>query len=360
MKKEVKLLKQKAIHSLQLAIERFNSLSDIGRADSVLMLLDHAFEMLLKAAIVHRGGRIHERGAKQTIGFDACVRRALSTEGLAFLSEDQALVLQSINGLRDAAQHYLVDVSENHLYMQTQAGVTLFDDVLQGVFDDRLAGHLPARALPVSTVPPTDLTALFESEADNIAELLRPHRRRRTEARARMRPLAILDATLRGEKTQPGNTQLDRLGEKLRQCESWEHVFPGAAAVQLVATGFGPELSLRLTKKEGTPVRLVQEGTPEASVVGVKRVNELDFYNLGAKKIAEHLGITVPKTLAAVEYFALQEDEEYFKEIVVGSTRHRRYSKKALDRLRSELEVHSIDGIWQEVKEIRRRRRGYG
>lgn len=354
MKKEVRLLKQKGIHSLQLAIERFNSLSDVGRTDGVLMLLDHSFEMLLKSAIVHRGGRIRDRGAKQTIGFDACVRRALSSEPLAFLNHDQALVLQTINGLRDAAQHYLVDVSENQLYIETQSGVTLFRDILQYVFQEELADNLPARALPVSTVPPTDLTALFAKEAQQIGLLLRPDRRRRTEARARLRPLAILDATLQGQKMQPGNQHLDRLGDQLREGKHWEEVFPGAAAVQLVTEGSGHELSLRLTKKEGTPVRLVQEGTPEASVVAVKRVNELDFYNLGATRLAEQLGITLPKTVAAIEYFGLQGDEEYFKEIVVGSVRHKRYSHKALERLQRELETHSIDYIWEEVKRRRR------
>jgi hypothetical protein len=34
--------------------------------------------MLLKAAIVDRGGRIAERRGKQTIGFDHCVRKSLT------------------------------------------------------------------------------------------------------------------------------------------------------------------------------------------------------------------------------------------------------------------------------------------
>ena len=64
------------------------------------MLLDHSFEMLLKAAILHRGGKIRNRGAKNTHGFDTCVRIALSRDGIKFLREEQALILQTINGLR--------------------------------------------------------------------------------------------------------------------------------------------------------------------------------------------------------------------------------------------------------------------
>jgi len=58
MKREVKLLRKKAVESLLLCIEHFNRPSDVGRADAVLILLDHSFEMLLKACILHRGGRI--------------------------------------------------------------------------------------------------------------------------------------------------------------------------------------------------------------------------------------------------------------------------------------------------------------
>jgi hypothetical protein len=76
--------------------------------------------MLLKAAILHRGGRIREKRAKQTIGFDACVRKSLSDGEIKFLKEEQALVLQTINGLRDAAQHHLLDVSEGQLYVHIQ------------------------------------------------------------------------------------------------------------------------------------------------------------------------------------------------------------------------------------------------
>jgi len=32
----------------------------------------------MKAAILHRGGRIREKRAKETIGFDKCVRISLS------------------------------------------------------------------------------------------------------------------------------------------------------------------------------------------------------------------------------------------------------------------------------------------
>jgi hypothetical protein len=112
MKREAKLLLEKACDALVLSIELFNRPHDRGRLSSTLIQLDHGFEMLMKAAILHRGGRIREKRAKETIGFDACVRRSLSDGKIKYLSEEQALVLQTINGLRDAAQHHLLDISE--------------------------------------------------------------------------------------------------------------------------------------------------------------------------------------------------------------------------------------------------------
>jgi len=347
MKREVKLLIQKACESLVLAIELFNRPHDRGRVSGTLIMLDHSFEMFMKAAILHRGGRIREKRAKDTIGFDKCVRVSLSDGKAKYLSREQALVLQTINGLRDQAQHYLLDISEGQLYMHAQSGVTLFRDLLKSVFDQELATHLPSRVLPVSTSPPTDLATLFESEVAEVQKLLKPGRRRMLEALARLRPLAILDATLRGEKGQPSDADLRRIGNRLAEGATWVEVFPGVAAVEIVADGAGPSLSLRLSKKEGIPIHLVPEGTPGASVVAVKRVNELDFYSLGAKGLADEVGLTIPKLLAVVDYLGLRKDPDCYKEFKIGSLTHKRYSPKAIEKVREALEREDIEEIWR-------------
>lgn len=285
MRRESKLLLGKACDALILSIELFNRPHDRGRVSATLIQLDHAFEMLMKSAILHKGGRIREKRAKETIGFDACVRRSLSDGRIRYLTEEQALILQTINGLRDAAQHHLLDISEGQLYVHVQSGVTLFRDLLKSVFNRSLLTYLPARVLPVSTSPPTDLSTLFESEVAEIKKLLRPGRRRKIDAAARLRPLAILDATIRGEKGQPSGSDLARMSNELISGKAWPELFQGVAAVEIQADGNGPSLSLRLSKKEGIPIQLVAEGTPGASVVAVKRVDELGYYNLGATQL---------------------------------------------------------------------------
>jgi hypothetical protein len=346
VKREAKLLLNKACDSLLLSIELFNRPQDRGRVSGVLIQLDHSFEMLLKAAILDRGGRIRDRGAKETIGFDACVRRGLSDGKIKFLADEQALTLQTINGLRDAVQHHILEISEGQLYVHVQSGVTLFRDLLKSVFGQNLTAHLPNRILPVSSSPPTDLTSLFESEIDEIRKLLRPGKRRRIEAEARLKPLTILDATIRGEKGQPGQAELRRIALSLTKGENWAKVFLGVAAINITAEGAGPALSLRLTKKEGAPVHLVPEGTPGASVVAVKRVNELDYYSLGAKQLSENVGLSLPMLLAVVDHLKIREDKDCYKEFKIGKTLHKRYSPQAIRVVSDALKKIKPDEIW--------------
>ena len=82
MRREARLLQTKSLDSLVVAIEHFNQSSDRGRVEAVLILLDHAFELLLKAAILHKGGRIREPRAKETIGFDKSVRKCFGLSAL--------------------------------------------------------------------------------------------------------------------------------------------------------------------------------------------------------------------------------------------------------------------------------------
>ncbi len=350
MKREAKLLLAKACDSLVLSIELFNRPHDRGRVNGTLILLDHSFEMLMKAAILHRGGRIRDRHANETIGFEACLQRSLNTGEIKYLTKEQSIVLRTINSLRDAAQHYLLDVSEAQLYIQIQSGVTVFRDLLKNVFNQDLITYLPMRVFPVSTSSPTNLATLFEFEVSEVVKLLRPGRRRRTEALSKLRPLAILDNAIRGEGDQPSDQDLTRLSKDVLAGRAWDDVFRDVATVEITTEGFGPSLSLRFSKKEGMPIRIVEEGTPDASVVGLKRVDELGFYNLGAKDLVEKVGLTIPKMLAVVEDISLRDQSDCYKEIKIGKSVYKRYSQKAIQEIQKALEHESIDEIWYRYK----------
>jgi len=309
--------------------------------------------MFLKAAIIHLNGNIWEKDKPQTIGFDKCVRLGLSEP--KFLSEEQALTLQTINGLRDAAQHHILEISEEQLYLHAQAGITLFRDILKNVFDIDLTKRLPARVLPISTVAPTDISMLFDVKIEEIKKLLVPGKRKRTEAYARLRPLAILDATIRGEKLQPSIRDLGLMGKQIIEGKSWEEIFPGVASIQFTIDGAAPSINLHITKKEGVPVQLVPEGTPGASVIAVRRVNELSFYNLGHKELAEHVGLNFQQLTAVKRYIDLNSRPDCCKEITIGKSKFSRYSQNAIHIIKKTLEEKPIEMIWKEYRPRKRK-----
>jgi len=347
MKREAKHLFAKAKDSLVLSIEIFNRPYDRGRISASLIIIDHAFEMLLKAAIVEKGGKIRGQNQGETLGFDSCVRKAVSDGNIKFITEEQALTLQSINGLRDAAQHYLLDISEDQIFLHMQSGVTLFRDICNNVFGVDIKNEFPDRILPIAVKAPTDLIALFELEVSEIKKLLQPGKRRQTEASARLAPLVILDRTILGEKGQPSANDLRKVQREIVVGKQWSEIFGGVSSINITSEGTGPSLALRITKKEGIPVHLVPEGTPGASVVGVKRVNELAFYNLGRNQLAEHVGLSGPKTTAMIRHLQLDENEEYFKHITIGKTKFKRYSQKAITKIKEALKTVSINDIWK-------------
>ncbi|HID20403.1 MAG TPA: hypothetical protein EYP28_05660 [Methanophagales archaeon] len=350
MKREARILLHKAIDSVVLAIEHFNRAWDKGRHETVLILFDRSFELLLKAAIVHKGGHIREPRAKETIGFDKCIQKCISDADLKCLTEEEALTIQIINSLRDAAQHYIIEISEHQLYVYTQAGLTLFNKILQDVFQQTLGDYFPERVLPVSTSPPKSLVSLINTEFEDIKALLEPGSRKRLQARAKLRSLAIIEASLEGRRSQPGENELGRLVRRIINGEDWPSIFPGVATLRLDRKGTGLNVTLRITKSRGEPVHLVPEGTPGATVVAVKRVSELDFYSLNLTALAEKVRLTMPKTLALVKHLGMQNDPEYFKEFIIDSTHHKRYSPKALDRIKKELPQIDLDEVWKKHK----------
>lgn len=348
MRKEAKHLYNKAIDSLTLSVEIFNRPNDCGRIHGVLIFLDHSFEMLLKASILHKGGRIREPRAKETIGFSSCIRKCFSEGKLKFLKEEEVLTLQTINGFRDAAQHYTLEISEQLFYFQAQSGLTLFRDITNRVFNIDLKVELPLRVLPLSTTPPMDIQALFDYEIDEVKKLLQPSSRKKLEALEKLRALAIMENSIQGIETQPSEAELNSLIKKLKHGSSWDQIFPGTATINFTSNGYGPSLDLRITKaEEGVPFTPVPEGTPGAAVVAIKRVNELDYYSLNLTALSEKTKVGTNKLGAVIKELKIQENPNAFKEIKIGSQTYRRYSPLALDIIKKNLPLLNLDEVWE-------------
>lgn len=225
MKRIPRLLKAKAVSSLRRATAAYNGVDDDGRQTAVLLHLQHACEMLLKAALRERGIDLFERSEGRigrSIGFEKCVRLAQEHVGL---TEDELGTLRAIDSMRDDEQHWIAIVNEGLLYLHARACVTLFDEILLAIFDERLADHLPERVLPISTRPPADIDVLIDEQFHQAKQLVRPGQRRRTEARAMLRGLLALEAHV-SEDAVVNERDVNRVERGVREGKRLEQIFP--------------------------------------------------------------------------------------------------------------------------------------
>lgn len=83
MKRKTADFLERAKDSLVLGIEMFNRPADTGRVEAVLLLLNHSFEMLLKAIVLEKTGRIRGKREKYNYGFE---KNVLASAKLSFPS----------------------------------------------------------------------------------------------------------------------------------------------------------------------------------------------------------------------------------------------------------------------------------
>jgi hypothetical protein len=349
LRRDTRRFKRRAINSLLVAIEMFNRPHNIGRAEAVLILLQHSFEMCLKAAIYEKRGTVSDSRASTSFRFEKCL--GIARSDLRILNEEQAQTLSILDGLRDCAAHNLIDLTEQALYVHTQADVTLFDHVLSLAFNEHLADYLPSRVLPISTSPPENMLTFLDSEFTQIQELLRPGRRRLSEARGRLHHLMIMDSNLSGEVRQPTERGINQIIRRVRKGDTWQTIFPGVASVRLDTQRQGPTVLIRFTRQpEAAPVRVVREGMPDFNEATlVREVNLLDRYSMNLPAVAKNIGLTPPRTLALIRFLDLQTDGDCYRGFRMGkSSVYKRYSPEALGKLKAALDKVDIDKVWQE------------
>lgn len=348
-KRDVAELKKRAINSLVLGIELFNRPHDQGRSESVLILLHHAFEMLLKAIIKDRTGTVHAKGEKYSFGFDKCLE--VAQNGIKVITADERATLSILDANRDTAVHYYQDVSEDLLYLQAQAAVTLLDDLLSRVFKVRLADCIPERVLPVSTRPPKDLKVLIDSELSQVDELLQAGSRRGIQAAARLRPILALATATRRDAERVTEGELRKAIKRRRRGDEWSIILPEIAQLKLDTQGEGIPIYLRIKKDADLAFRVAKDGEPAVGTLVKQEVNIWDKYNLGRDDLAKKLGLSGPKTSALLLELGIQDDQDCFKVLRRKSSTFKGYSKAALDRLQSAINNGvDVEGVWEKQR----------
>lgn len=349
MKKRAEQFLDRSINSLILSIEVFNRPYENGRAETVLILLDHALEMLMKAIIYEMTNKIRKEGKKYNYSFKKCIK--VLKDRLAIINEDQAMILNTINDLRDIAMHHIIDLSEDLLYLHSQSGVTLFDDLLRQQFSKVLKDYLPSRVLPISTNPPTNIEVFFDKEFSQIMNLIAPGKRRVAEATARVRPFIVLENNISRAAKPTTDYEIRKILNEFRKGKSWRELFPGTARLRMDSGGTGLTFSVRLTRDLGLPVRPLKKGEDPSKAIIFREVDLLDRYSLSITRIAKKLEITVPKACALVEYLNIQKDEVFFKEFIIGKQRHKRYSPNLVYHLKQKMIVLDMDKVWKKYRE---------
>jgi hypothetical protein len=349
-KRDVAELKSRAIHSLVLGIELFNRPHNDGRPEGVLILLHHAFEMLMKAIIKDKTGNVHAKGEKYSYGFDKCLE--VAQNGIKVISADERSTLSILDAYRDTSAHYYQEVSEDLLYIQAQAAVTLFDDLLSRVFHAKLADFIPARVLPISTRPPKDLKLLIDSELSQIDDLLRAGSRRGIQAAARLRPILALATASRADAERVIEVELRRVVSRRRHGDDWSIILPEVAQLKLDTEGHGISVYLRIKKDADLAVHVATAGEPVVGTVIKQEVNIWDKFNLGRDDVAKKLNISGPKTSALIVELKIQENPDCYKVLRRKSSTFKGYSKLALDLLQSSIAGGAdLGAIWEKHKD---------
>ena len=345
MKRKTHSLLDRAKESLVLGVELFNRPTDAARSPGVLLMFDHAFEMLLKAVIFEKTGRIHSPREKKNYGFEKCLNVCQSQ--LSFINEDEALILANLNGFRDAAMHDLLDLSEGLFYGHTQSAVQIFASILKKAFSQDLSKTLPRRVLPLSTVAPTDINTVVSQDMESVRSLLGAKKRREDEAEAKLRPYLVIESNVRNlQGIADAPTPVSKVMKTLKKGD-WKTVLPMVAGlVQSSATGI--PVSIHVTKHEGFPVRI---DPASATAIAFRYVKPEDKYPYLTTDLAVKLKLTLSRVVGLVRLFQMKENDEFHTSIRTSKTgKVQRYSEKARQVLKQAIERDGLDNLWEQAK----------
>ncbi|MBB1243133.1 hypothetical protein GL263_06065 [Streptomyces durbertensis] len=337
LRRESRILKDKALASLTNAVTAFNSpQASASRTTVTLMSAQHCFEMLLKGALVQRKVDIFDRNADMSFGFDKCINLCAEKLGV---SEQEAGYLRMIAKLRDAEQHWYGVVSEGILYTCMRAAVTLFDELLQRAFGESLAKHLPDRVLPVSTLPPKHIQTLIDEEFTQVRELLQPGKRHGAEARGRIRTLLALQA-LEVDDLQISERDIDRVEGGIKRGVEPAELIPNLSTIGTEVTGEGINVTVHFTKRGGAPVRWA--GGDEAAAA-VRTEDPWKKYHWTRGKLGEKLKLSTGHAAALRWHLKIDEDESCHIQRFHNKTRIDGYSDNAFNKMRDAMKEPGFD-----------------
>ena len=348
--REVRALLDKSCDSLYLAIELYSRPQERGRNPTVVMLLAHACEMLLKAAMTLRGADIWQRSRQQTLSFRLCVDFAVTDSEQRFVEHTEGLVLRALVLVRNQEQHYLAEVTERALAVLLTWSVGVFGSILRREFQYDLSEVVPVRAVSDIVLQSGDIAALAMADVTDVRELIRGHSRSRSKGEAQIRPWAAINRAL-SEPTsaydQDSSAIAETLGIAMRRETEAADVFEALGAAPIVHQGLRNDLVLRFSPDANVAVKLVSSTEQGTDPIPLSGAAKAEHWDQTPGQVAEQLDITNPKLRALGRFIGFDyENGDQYVDIIKGSVPITRYSDEAVARLKAALEQHDIDRVW--------------
>lgn len=334
LRREARTLKAKALCSLRRAVTAFNSCDEDGRVTCVLLHLQHAAEMLLKAILVQHRVEVFDPKKQTSIGYEKCVN--LGTQHAKFTPQEAGL-LRAIDAFRDAEQHWMIIVPEDIMFLHARGFITTFDDLLKRVLEDVLAAHLPVRVLPMCTQPPVSFDILVDREYSVIRDLLTPGRRQRDAARGRIRTLLAMESHV-AEDAQISEADINRIERAIRIGKPRADVFPRLGELDTQLSGEGAAITVRWTKKvgEGAPVRFIAADDP-TEAAAVREIDLQKRFHMSATKLASRLALSTHQSHALRQKLGIDADSQCRHIFTFGRSKHQMFSETAFKLMRAAL-----------------------
>jgi len=311
--KYIHKLLHKSIEGMLLALEIINKPSISYRLECFLFLLLNSWELLMKAKIISNTNTIDcikdTNSENRTITFEKAVWEIFPTANdpihkNLFLIED----------LRNEAMHLFISVVPPDALPLFQASILNYESCIEEWFNRSLSERIPyGMMFLVSEIDPSQFTL--------NSPVLNKHLSQET-----------IDALSNWqEKVKEALNDLD--DDKIGK-----FAMPITINLSLVKNPKKADIIAELNK--------LNDINGKNITIAERRINELDYYTFGLKKMAIKIGLSAPKTTAYVRFLKLQEDVECFKEIIIDKTRFKRYSVKAIERIVASMKTHSPEEVW--------------
>lgn len=122
---------------------------------------------------------------------------------------------------------------------------------------------------------------------------------------------------------------IDRIERAIKANTDISQVFPRLMTLASNGSGEGPTIKVKITKKQGAPVRYISGDDP-TSAAAIREVDMRKKYHISPSDLATRLGMNTTHCKALRKYLEIYKEKSNLTIFEFGSQQHPRYSDNAL------------------------------